>query len=157
MANTYTQFYVHLVFTPKNRDALIQKRWKNELEKYITGIIQNYGHKMLSIASMPDHIHIFIGYNVNQLVPKLVEQIKTSTNDWIKKNNLSRFKFEWQKGYGAFTYSRSDMDNVVKYISNQEEHHKKKSFRDEYLQLLKEFDISFNKEYLFDFFESSHI
>jgi len=153
MANTYTQFYVQLVFTPKNRDALIQKIWKDELEKYITGIVQNYGHKILAIKSMPDHIHIFIGYNVNQLIPILVEQIKTSTNEWIKKNNFSRFRFEWQKGYGAFTYSRSQMDTVVNYVMKQEEHHKKKSFREEYLQLLQDFDILYKDEYLFDFFD----
>lgn len=94
MANTYTQFYVQLVFSPKNRDALIQKTWKNELEMYITGIVQNNGHKMLAIKCMPDHIHIFIGYNVNQLIPTLVEQIKTSSNSWIKKNHFSRFKFD---------------------------------------------------------------
>jgi len=153
MANTYTQFYVQLVFSPKNRDALIQKIWKDELEKYITGIVQNFGHKMLAIKSMPDHIHIFIGYNVNQLIPTLVEQIKTSTNSWIKNNHFSRFKFDWQKGYGAFSYSRSQLDTVVNYILNQEAHHKKKSFREEYLQLLKDFDIQFKDEYLFEFFD----
>ena len=154
MANTYTQFYVQLVFTPKNRDALIQKSWKNDLEKYITGIVQCYGHKMLAIGSRPDHIHIFIGYNVNQLIPTLVEQIKTSTNLWIKKNNFTRFKFDWQKGYGAFTYSRSQLDSVVNYILKQEEHHRKKSFREEYLQLLQDFDIQFKDEYLFEFFDN---
>ena len=153
MANTYTQFYVQLVFTPKNRDALIKERWKEDLEKYITGIVQNYGHKILAIKSMPDHIHVLIGYNVNQLIPILMEQVKTSTNAWIKKNNLSRFRFEWQKGYGAFTYSRSQLDSVVNYILKQEEHHKKKSFREEYLQLLKDFEIQYKDEYLFDFFD----
>jgi len=153
MANTYTQFYVQFVFSPKNRNALIQKHWKNDLEKYITGIVQNNRHKMLAIGSMPDHIHIFIGYNVNQLVPDLVEQIETSSNAWIKNNKLSPFRFEWQKGYGAFTYSRSQLDIVVKYILNQEEHHMKRSFREEYLELLKEFGIQYKEEYLFDFFD----
>jgi len=152
MADTYTQCYMHLVFTPKKRDALIQMTWKNDLEKYITGIVQHYEHKMLAIGSMPDHVHLLIGYNVNQLIPKLMEQIKTSSNEWIKNKKLSKFKFEWQKGYGAFTYSRSQLDGVVKYILNQEEHHRKKTFREEYLELLKEYDIPFKKEYLFDFF-----
>jgi len=143
---------MHLVFTPKKRDALIQMTWKNDLEKYITGIVQHYEHKMLAIGSMPDHVHLLIGYNVNQLIPKLMEQIKTSSNEWIKNKKLSKFKFEWQKGYGAFTYSRSQLDGVVKYILNQEEHHRKKTFREEYLELLKEYDIPFKKEYLFDFF-----
>jgi putative transposase len=86
MANTYTQCYVHLVFAVKHRDALIKKEWKNDLEKYVTGIVQKYKHKMLAIGAMPDHIHIFIGYNVNQLIPDLVEEIKTSSSAWIKEN-----------------------------------------------------------------------
>jgi putative transposase len=107
MANTYTQCYFHLVFAVKNRDALIKKEWKGELEKYITGIVQNHRHKMLAISAMPDHIHILIGYNVNQLIPDLVEEIKTSTNSWIKGKKYSKYKFEWQKGYGAFTHSHT--------------------------------------------------
>jgi putative transposase len=153
MANTYTQSYFHLVFTVKNRNSLIQKSWKNELEKYITGIVQNYDHKLLAIGTMPDHVHIFIGYNLNQLIPELVEQIKTSSNSWVKTKNLSRFKFEWQKGYGAFTHSRSQIDSVIKYISNQEQHHKKKSFKEEYLKILKNNDVKFEDKYLFEFFE----
>jgi REP element-mobilizing transposase RayT len=153
MANTYTQFYVHLVFAVKNRNALIKKQWKNDLEKYITGIVQNNGHKMLAINSMPDHIHIFIGYNVNYLIPDLVEEIKTSSNAWIKSNKLSNFHFEWQKGYGAFSHSQSQIDVVVKYVMNQEIHHKKESFRKEYLEILRRNDIHFNDDYLFDFFD----
>ncbi len=98
MANTYTQCYFHLVFAVKNRDALIKKAWKNELEMYITGIVQNNKHKMLAIGAMPDHIHIFIGYNVNHLIPDLVEEIKTSTNAWIKNNKFSKFKFNGKRG-----------------------------------------------------------
>jgi putative transposase len=154
MANTYTQLYIHLVFSPKNRDSLIQKAWKDDLEKYITGIVQNHNHKMLAIGSMPDHIHIFIGYNVNQTIPDLVEDIKTSSNAWIKKNKLSKFHFEWQKGYGAFSHSRSQLDSVVKYILNQEAHHQKKPFREEYLEMLKKNDIAYNEEYLFVFFDN---
>ena len=113
MANTYTQCYVHLVFAVKNRDSLIKIAWKNELEMYITGIIQNHKHKLLSIYAMPDHIHIFIGYNINQLIPNLVEEIKTSSNAWVKNNNLSKFKFEWQVGYGAITHSHSQINTVI--------------------------------------------
>jgi REP element-mobilizing transposase RayT len=153
MANTYTQMYVHLVFAPKNRKALIGKGWKNDLEKYITGIVQNHKHKMLAIGTMPDHIHIFIGYNVNHLIPDLVEEIKTSSNAWIKQNKLSKFHFEWQKGYGAFSHSRSQLNTVVKYVLNQEIHHKKKSFKEEYLEILRKNDIEFKHEYVFDFFE----
>lgn len=153
MANTYTQCYIHLVFAVKNRNALIQKAWKEELQKYITGIIQNHRHKLLAIGSMPDHIHILIGYNLNQLIPDLVEEIKTCSNTWIKEKKFLNGKFEWQKGYGAFTYSRSQIDNVIKYILSQEEHHKKRSFKDEYLEILKKYDVEYNDDYLFCFFE----
>ena len=153
MANTYTQCYFHLVFAVKNRNALIKKHWKDNLEKYITGIIQNQKHKLLAINSMPDHIHIFIGYNLNQTIPKLVEEIKTSSNAWIKSNNLSKSKFEWQIGYGAFTYSHSQIDAVVKYVMNQEQHHKQKTFREEYLEILKKNNVRYNDEYVFDFFD----
>jgi putative transposase len=155
MANTYTQFYVHLVFAVKNRQSLIQKTWKDELEMYITGIVQNHKHKLLAIGSMPDHIHIFIGYNVNQLIPDLVEAIKKSSNLWINENKLSKFKFEWQRGYGAFTHSRAQLDTVVKYIHNQETHHKKKTFKEEYIEMLLKNDIDFNPEYLFEFFNEA--
>ena len=130
----------------KNRDALIKKDWKDGLEKYITGIVQNHRHKMLSIGAMPDHIHILIGYNVNQLIPDLVEEIKTSTNSWIKRGKLSKYKFEWQKGYGAFTYSHSQIDSLVKYILSQEEHHRKKPFKDEYFEILEKNNVEFKEE-----------
>lgn len=155
MANTYTQCYFHLVFAVKYRQALIVKSWKNELEKYITGIIQNNRHKLLAIGSMPDHIHIFIGYNVNQLIPDLVEEIKTSSDNWIKLQGFSKFKFEWQKGYGAFTHSRSQINQVVRYIENQESHHQKKSFKEEYTGILVKNGVEFKDEYMFEFFESS--
>jgi len=153
MANTYSQSYFHLIFSPKNRQALIQKTWKNDLEKYITGIIQNNKHKLLAIGSMPDHIHIFIGYNLNHRIPDLVEEIKTSTNKWINNNRLSKFKFEWQKGYGAFTHSHSQLDVIIKYVLTQEKHHKKRTFKNEYLEILKRNDSKYNDDYLFDFFD----
>jgi REP element-mobilizing transposase RayT len=152
MANTYTQCYFHLVFTVKNRDALVKKAWKNEMEMYITGIVQTHRHKMLAIGTMPDHIHTLIGYNVNHLIPDLVEEIKTSTNLWIKQKKLSQYKFDWQKGYGAFTYSHSQIDRVIKYILSQETHHKKRSFREEYLEMLEKNEIIYGNEYLFEFF-----
>lgn len=156
MPNAYTQFYVHLVFSPKHRAALIRKWWKDSIEKYITGIIQNKGHKLLAIYAMPDHIHIFIGYNVNQKIPDLVNDIKRSSSTWINDNQFTRFHFHWQRGYGAFSHSRSAVDTVVKYVLNQEEHHAQKSFQEEYKEILKENDIEFKDEYLFDFFEDVH-
>ena len=152
MANTYVQAYFHLVFSPKNREALIEKSWKDALEKYITGIVQNNGHKLIAIGSMPDHIHIFIGYNLNQTIPKLVEEIKTSSNHWIKRQEFSKFKFDWQTGYGAFTHSHSQIDTVAKYVLRQEQHHQKKTFREEYLEILTKLEIEYNDEYVFTFF-----
>jgi putative transposase len=152
MANTYTKCYFHLVFAVKNRDALIKKEWKDELEKYITGIVQNHKHKILAINSMPDHMHILVGYYLNQLIPDLVEEIKTSSNSWIRVKRLTKFKFEWQKGYGAFTNSQSQIDNVVRYILSQEDHHRKKLFKEEYLEMLEKNDVVFAQEYLFEFY-----
>lgn len=153
MANTYTQFYIHIVFTPKNREALIKREWKDDLEMYITGIVQNHKHKMLAINCMPDHVHVFIGYNVNHLIPNLIEEIKTSSSAWIKYNKLTRFKFEWQRGYGAFSHSRSQLNEVVRYISTQEEHHRKRPFKEEYLEILRKNDVVYDERYLFEFFE----
>ena len=155
MANTYTNCYFHLVFAVKNRQALIMKNWKDDLEKYLTSIIQSHKHKLLAIGSMPDHVHIFIGYNVNQLIPDLVEDLKTSSNTWVKQQGLTKFKFDWQKGYGAFTHSRSQINQVVNYIMNQEKHHHKKSFKEEYKEILVKNGIEYKDEYLFEFFETS--
>lgn len=152
MADTYAQAYFHLVFAVQSRQALIQKSWKDELEKYISGIVQNNGHKLIAVGSMPDHIHIFIGYNLNQKIPVLVEKIKTSSNYWIKENKFSKFKFNWQNGYGAFTHSHSQVDAVAKYVLNQENHHQKKTFKEEYFEMLNKFKIDYKEQYVFDFF-----
>ena len=128
--------------------------WKDELEKYITGIVQNNGHKLIAIGSMPDHIHIFIGYNLNQTIPDLVENIKTSSNHLIKERKFTRFKFSWQKGYGAFTHSHSQIDTVAKYVMNQNIHHQKKTFKEEYIEMLNAFEIVYKNEYVFDFFNN---
>jgi REP element-mobilizing transposase RayT len=153
MANTYTQLYVQFVFAVKNREALIQKDWQGKLHAYITGIVQRQGHKMLAINSMPDHMHILLGYNPTKLIPELVENIKTSSNQYIKINQFSPFKFEWQKGYGAFSYSRSQIPVVANYIENQETNHQKKTFQTEYLELLRNFEVDFDERYVFDFFD----
>ncbi len=155
MANTYTQCYFQLVFAVRERESQIKKEWKDKLEKYITGIVQNSKHKMLAVGAMPDHIHILLGYNVNQLIPDLVENIKTSTDSWIKQEQLSRFRFGWQKGYGAFTYSKLEIGNVINYIMSQEEHHRDRSFKEEYLNLLEKNEVEFKSEYLFEFFNDA--
>ena len=151
MANTYTQLDVHLVFAVKGRQSLIGKEWKEELFKYITGIVQAKKHKMLRINGMPDHLHIFIGYDPNQLIPNLVEDIKTSSNKFIKEKRFTPFAFSWQSGYGAFSTARSQRDTVIDYIDNQETHHLTRTFEQEYLVFLKKFEVEFNPEYLFDF------
>jgi REP element-mobilizing transposase RayT len=153
MANTYTQAYFHLVFAVKNREALIGIEWKDQLEKYITGIIQNHKHKPLAIQAVYDHIHIFLGYNLNGLIPDLVEEIKTSSNNWIRQQKFSKFKFDWQHGYGAFTHSHAQLNTVINYINNQLVHHKKIPFREEYLEMLKKNEILYKSPYLFDFFD----
>jgi len=153
MANTYTKLYVQMVFAVKGRQSLIQKKWKEELYQYITGIVQNNGHKMLRINGMPDHIHIFIGYQPKQTIPNLVETIKTDSNHFIKRKKFSPFKFNWQAGYGAFSYGHSQIDAVVKYIMNQEEHHRKRTFREEYLDMLQKFEVEFKDEYLFEYID----
>ncbi|KAF0200590.1 MAG: transposase [Bacteroidetes bacterium] len=153
MANSNIDINIQLVFAVKNRDSLIRKDWQIQLYQYITGIVQQNNHKMLRINGMSDHIHIFIGYNVNQLIPNLVEEIKTSSNKYIKDNKLTPFKFSWQTGYGAFSYSHSDRDKVINYIINQQEHHRRKSFEEEYMGFLREFEIEFKAPYLFDFID----
>lgn len=153
MGNTYTQLYIQTVFTVKGKTNLIHKKNKEELHKYITGIIQNRKHKLLAINCMPDHVHIFIGYQPSQALPDLMRDVKSNSSKFINENKWVVGKFEWQEGYGAFSYSRSHINNVIKYINNQESHHKKISFKEEYLAFLKKFDIDFDEKYLFDWIE----
>jgi len=148
IANTYTKLYVQLVFAVKGREGLIQQFWREKLYKYTNGIVQNNGHKMLQINGMPDHVHIFIGYNVNQKIPDLVEHIKTDSNHYIKGERFCKCKFQWQSGYEAFTYSRSQIGRVVKYIENQEDHHREKTFIDKYTTMLARFEVEYNEPYL---------
>ena len=150
MANTYTQLHVQLVFAVKGRASLVHKSWKDELYKYITGIVQNHHHKMLQINGMPDHIHIFIGYDPKQTIPDLVETIKTDSNHFIKRQGFCPQKFNWQEGYGGFSYSRSQLDKVVKYIENQEKHHQIKTFREEYIEMLKKFEVMYDENFVFE-------
>ena len=149
MANTYTQIHIHFIFAVQNRQCLIEKSWKDELYKYISGIIQNYGHKLLQINGMPDHIHILTGMRPNQSVSDLMQKIKGSSSEWINNKKFLFSRFSWQAGYGAFTYSKSQVPIVIKYIRNQEEHHKKKNFTNEYKDFLKAFGIDFDEKYIF--------
>jgi REP element-mobilizing transposase RayT len=147
--NTYTQLYIHFVFAVQYRAALLHENWDERLRLYITAIVQNSGHKMIAINNMPDHMHLFIGLNPSQSITDLMRIVKSDSSEWINNENLTKGKFQWQNGYGAFSHSKSEVDNVVKYILNQKEHHQKKSFLTEYRQLLKRFDIPYDEQYIF--------
>jgi REP element-mobilizing transposase RayT len=153
MANTYSQIYIQVVFAVKNRNNMILPSWEEELYKYITGIVQNKGQKMLAINGMPDHIHIFFGMKPDCCISDLVREIKKSSTDFIKEHRFTTLKFQWQNGFGAFSYSKSSIDNVVRYVLNQKSHHQKKTFREEYIDFLEKFEIDYNDAYLFDFFD----
>jgi len=148
MANTFTQIYIHFVFAVQNRASLVQPEWKDELYKYITGIVQKNGHKLIAINGMANHLHIFIGYKPHQLIPDLMQDVKGSSSKWINEKKFVKGKFSWQEGYGAFSYSHSQIDEVVRYINNQEKHHKNQTFREEYILLLKKFNIQFDEKYI---------
>lgn len=151
--STYSQIYVQIVFAVKNRDALVHSLWEQELYKYITGIVQNKGQKMLAINGMPDHLHLFIGLKPSCCISDLVREIKKSSNTFIKEKRFTRFNFNWQEGFGCFSYSHSQVDAVCQYVLNQKEHHRKKTFREEYLEYLEKFAVEYEDKYLFEWFE----
>lgn len=152
--STFSQIYIQVVFAVKGRQSLISQKWEEELYKYITGIISNKGQKLIAINGMPSHIHFLIGMKPSCCLSDLVREIKKSTNGFINEQKFSNVKFEWQEGYGAFSYSHSALDNVIAYIQNQKEHHKKKSFREEYIDFLTKFEIEYKEEYLFEWIEN---
>lgn len=149
MANTYTQIHIHFVFAVKFRHGIIQSKWKEDLYKYIAGIIQNNNHKLLAINGMPDHIHILIGLRPAQSISDLMKEVKQSSSKWINENKLINGHFEWQEGYGAFSYGKSQINQVINYIQNQELHHKKKTFKEEYLNFLEKFEIAYDEKFVF--------
>ncbi len=153
MANTYTQLRVQIVFAVKGRESLIPKQHKAQVEQYITSLFQNRKYKVLAINCMPDHIDIFIGLHPTQSLSDLVGEVKTASSKFIKKQKWMPFDFAWQLGFGAFSYSKSQTDVVVKYVQNQEERHKKRTFREEYLDFLEKFEVDFDEKYVFDFYD----
>ncbi|WPV00026.1 IS200/IS605 family transposase [Mucilaginibacter sp. cycad4] len=153
MANTFSQIYLQFVFAVKDRYNLISKNNKEELHKYITALIQNRGIKLLAINCMPDHIHIFVGFKPSLLISDFAKEIKVESNEFINSKGWVKGKFKWQEGYGVFSYSQSHIDSVIKYIQNQEIHHQKKTFKQEYITLLEKFEVPFEERYLFDFIE----
>lgn len=151
--STYTQIYIQIVFAVQGRNSLIQTDWETELYKYITGIVRNKEQKMLAINGIPDHIHFLIGMKPTCCLSDLIREIKKSSNEFIKENKFTRLKFNWQEGFGAFSYSHSQLDTVIAYIMNQKQHHNKKSFKDEYTNILKEYKVEYNVKYLFEWIE----
>ena len=149
MANTYTQIHIQFVFAVKHRKGIIHNSFKDDLYKYITSIIQTHNHKLLAVNGMPDHIHILIGMRPTQSISDLLQDIKGSSSKWINENKFLNVKFEWQEGYAAFSYSKSSVEKVINYIKNQEEHHRRKTFKEEYLKLLEDFEIDFDERYIF--------
>jgi putative transposase len=153
MANTFSQIYIHLVFSVKRRQSLIQKKWKPDLYKYICGIVIGKEQKVYAIGGVEDHIHILVSIKPNISISDLVRDIKANSTKWINENRLVVEKFQWQEGFGAFSYAQSQLDTVIAYINNQEQHHQKKTFKDEYLELLQKFMIEYDEKYLFEWIE----
>lgn len=153
MANTYSQIYIQIVFAVKGRQNLIAKENREELHKFITGIVTNREQKLLAIFAMPDHVHILVGMKPSISISDLVRDIKAGSSKFINDSKWINGKFNWQEGFGAFSYSKSSIDKVVKYILNQEERHKKKKFKEEYLDFLNKFDIDYDEKYVFDWID----
>ncbi|GAB6007939.1 IS200/IS605 family transposase [Dysgonomonas reticulitermitis] len=149
MANTYTQIYIHYVFAVQNRLGLIQNRWRDELYKYMTGTITNKEHKLLTIGGMPDHVHALVSMSPKQSPSDLMADVKRSSSLWINDKRLVMGNFSWQEGFGAFSYGKSQIHDVVNYIETQEQHHKKRTFMEEYLEFLKLFEIEYDERYVF--------
>ncbi len=153
MPNTYTQLFIQIVFAVKSRQNLVSKQYKDILEKYMTTVLQNDGHKMLAIFCMPDHVHFLVGLNPAISISDMVLDVKRASTNFINEQNWINGHFHWQKGYGAFSYAKSQVPNVINYILNQEQHHQKKTFREEYLEFLRLFEIEYDEKYLFEFYD----
>ena len=153
MANTFSQIYIQTVFAVNGRLSLIHSEFKEELYRYIAGIVRNQGQKLISINGMPDHVHILIGLKPAMALADLVREVKADSTNFINKNKWVHGRFSWQEGYGAFSYGHSQLDTIIRYIQNQEQHHKSSSFKNEYLTLLRKFDIAFEEKYVFEFIE----
>ena len=153
MAGTFSQIYIQIVFAVKGRQNLIGKAWKDELHKYISGIITKKGQKSIIVNGVADHVHVFVGLKPAMAISDLVRDIKNNSTNFINDKKFINGKFSWQEGYGAFSYAHSQIDHVYHYIANQEEHHKKKTFKEEYLDFLQKFEIEYNEKYLFEWIE----
>ena len=153
MANTFSQIYIQTVFAVSNRQSLIKPEFKEDIYKYVTGIVKNQGQKLIAINGVADHVHLLIGLRPAMALADLVREIKADSTNFINKKKWIRGRFSWQEGYGAFSYGHSQLDTIIRYIQNQEQHHKRSSFKNEYLTLLRRFDIAFEEKYVFEFIE----
>lgn len=149
MANTYSQVHLHFIFAPKYRQASIRSDWETALYKYITGIVEARRHKMLAINGMSDHLHMLVGFRTTQSISDFMQDVKADSSQWINVNRFCGSRFEWQSGYGVFSYSKSQVPNVVRYIQKQKEHHRKLTFQEEYQLLLEKFEVEYDERYIF--------
>ena len=152
MPNTYSQLYAQLIFAVKGRSNVIQNEWSTELYKYMTGIVNSKSQTLYSINGMPDHLHLLVGYKPSISVSDLVRDIKSNSSVFINRKKFTDQKFQWQSGFGAFSYGKSQISNVIRYIENQQDHHKHQTFKEEYIQFLNRFDVDFDSHYLFEFY-----
>ena len=153
MANTYTQLNIHVVFSVRGRENILPAKKRPEIFKYISGILTNIDQYSLAVNGYKDHVHIFFEMQPTKSLSDIVRIVKANSSKWINDNKIIPGNFSWQEGYGGFSYSRSQRNNVIQYIMKQEEHHNKKTFREEYLELLKAFEIDFEEQYVFEFYE----
>ena len=153
MSNTYSQITIHAVFAVKYRKNFITKDWRDDLHKYIAGIITNNDAKSLAVGGWLDHVHLLFGMPVTTSIADFMNVIKSNSSKWINEQQFLKEKFQWQGGYGAFSYARSQRDIVINYIMNQEEHHRTKTFKEEYLKMLTDFDVDYDDKYLFEFYD----
>jgi REP element-mobilizing transposase RayT len=153
VAGTFSQIYIQLVFAVKGRENLLQKPWRDEVFKYMSGIIKGKNQKPIIVNGVSDHIHVFVGIRPSMSISDLVRDIKNNSSNFINEHKFIKGKFSWQEGYGAFSYSHSQIKNVYQYIANQEEHHRKKTFKEEYLDFLRKFEIEYNEKFLFEWIE----
>lgn len=149
MANTYSQIHIQVVFAVQDRTCLVSPVWREELYRYITGIIQNHEHKVLALNGMSEHIHILIGMRPTQAISDLLQNVKGDSSRWINEKKFVPGKFSWQEGYGAFSYGKSQVDKVIDYIRDQEIHHRKKTFQEEYIEFLEKFEVPYDERYIF--------
>jgi putative transposase len=149
MANTYSQIYIQIVFAVESRQTLIDPKHNDELQKYITGIVTAPRQELIAINNMPDHAHILIGQRPDSVLSDLVGDIKSGSTNFINRNRWVKGRFNWQEGFGAFSYSHSQLGAVIRYIQNQQRHHRQRSFRDEYVALLDKFNVPYDERYIF--------